>query len=147
MRRANAIITSILLLSVASNAHAQRAPETGYVFPAGGKAGATIDVKLGGYDWTPDMEFLVHDKRVQLVPLGPPGPILIPPPPYWFGAKGRLGGMPIPREVSAKLTIPADMPPGPIHWQAANANGVSETRVFIVGQGTEIIEDENRKGP
>jgi hypothetical protein len=67
-------------------ARAQKAPEAGYVFPVGGNAGTTIDVKLGGYDWTPDMEFFVHDKRVQLIASGPPGPILIPPPPYWFGA-------------------------------------------------------------
>ena len=32
------------------------------------------------------MEFFVSDSRVRLIPTGPPGPILIPPPPYWFGA-------------------------------------------------------------
>jgi hypothetical protein len=128
-------------------ARAQRAPEAGYIFPAGGKAGTTIDVKLGGYDWTPDMEFFVHDKRVNLVVAGPPGPILIPPPPYWFGAKGRLVSMPLPREVSAKLVIAADVPPGPIYWQVANANGCSDARVFIVSAGPEVVEEENRKVP
>src|ERR1700692_27137 len=118
--------------------YAQKSPEAGYVFPAGGKAGTTIDVKLGGYDWTPDMEFVVHDKRVQLIAAGPAGPLLIPPPPYWFGAKGRLPSNLLPREVSAKFVIPADVPPGPIYWQAANANGATEARVFIVGNGFEV---------
>src|SRR5947208_12520649 len=116
------IVTAICLIVIPS-ASAQKAPEAGYIFPAGGKAGTTVEVRLGGYDWTPDMEFFVHDKRVKLIPAGPPGPILIPPPPYWFGAKGRITSLPLPREVSAKLAIPADVPPGPIYWQAANANG------------------------
>ena len=63
-------LASLLLL--ATSAHGQKLPEAGYVFPAGGKAGTTINVHLGGYDWTPDMEYFVHDQRVQLVPSGPP---------------------------------------------------------------------------
>lgn len=133
-----------VLFVITSPVRAQRAPEAGYIFPAGGKAGTTVDVRLGGYDWTPDMQFFVHDKRVQLVPTGPPGPILIPPPPYWFGAKGRLASLPLPREVPAKLVIPADVAPGPLCWQAANANGCTSAGVFIVGAGLEIVKDERR---
>src|ERR1700694_2249309 len=97
------------ILALAPCARAPKAPEARSIFPAGGKTGTTVEVRLGGYDWTPDMEFFVHDKRVQLIPTGPPGPILIPPPPYWFGAKGRIGALPLPREVPAKLVIPADV--------------------------------------
>ncbi len=138
-------LTFVSLL--AAPAAAQRAPEAGYVFPPGGKAGATVEVHLGGYDWTPDMDFFTLDPRVQLVAGGPPGPILIPPPPYWFGAKGRLPALPLPREVPARFVIPADMPPGPVYWQAANANGGTATGVFIVGAGQELIEEENRRLP
>jgi hypothetical protein len=134
------------MLAFAPTVHAQKAPDAGYVFPAGGKAGTTIDVRLGGYDWTPDMEFFVHDSRVQLVATGPPGPILIPPPPYWFGAKGRLPALALPREVPARIVIPANMPAGPVYWQAANANGVTSAGVFVIGTGTEVVEDERRKG-
>lgn len=139
------VVTGILFAPVA--VRAQRAPEVGYMFPPGGKAGTTIDVRLGGYDWTPDLEFFVLDKRVQLSVQGPPGPILIPGPPYWFGAKGRIVSMPLPREVTARLVIPATVEPGPIHWHAANANGGSSAGTFIVGAGVEIIEDESRQGP
>jgi hypothetical protein len=141
------VVAMACLFTTSPTLRAQKAPEAGYIFPAGGKAGTTIEVRLGGYDWTPDMEFFVHAKRVQLVPTGPPGPILIPPPPYWFGAKSRIAALPLPREVSAKLVIPADVPPGPIYWQVANANGCSEARVFIVGAGPEVVEDESRKTP
>jgi hypothetical protein len=148
MARKLALLLGLASIAIGAHpAHAQKAPEAGYVFPPGGKAGTTASVVLGGYDWTPDMELFVHDKRVQLTATGPPGPILIPPPPYWFGAKGRITGPPLPREVPAKFVIPADVPPGPIRWQAANANGGTSVGVFVVGTGTEVVEDERRKGP
>src|SRR5437870_801190 len=93
------VLAGAAISACAPSSYAQKAPEAGYVFPAGGKAGTSIDVRLGGYDWTPDMEFVVHDKRVQFLPGGPPGPILVAPPPYWFGAKGRIVALPMPREV------------------------------------------------
>jgi hypothetical protein len=135
------------ILSLATGVRAQKAPEAGYVFPPGGKAGTTVHVHLGGYDWTPDMEFFVLDKRVKLIPTGGPGPILVPGPPYWFGAKGRIVALPLPREVPAKVVISADMPPGPVYWQAANANGGTSAGIFIVGNGGEVIENERRKSP
>src|SRR5437868_582016 len=139
MRHALALLTALHLAAVA---HAQKGPEAGYTFPAGGKAGTTVEVRLGGFNWTPDMEYFSLDPRVKLVAVGEPGPILIPPPPYWFGAKGRLGSLPLPREVAAKITLPAGMPPGPVYWQAANANGATAAVAFIVGDGPEVIEDE-----
>src|SRR5262249_37054317 len=118
-----------------------------YVYPPGGKAGATVAVHLGGAEWTPDMQFFVHDRRVKLDVLGLPSELLIPPPPYWFGAKGRLTALPLLRELPAKFTLPADLPPGPVRWQAANANGATSAGVFVVGDGDELIEDETRTVP
>jgi hypothetical protein len=140
------IILAMFFFS-APSLRAQKAPDAGYVFPAGGKAGTVVDVRLGGYDWAPDMEFFVHDKRVQLIVAGPPGPILIPGPPYWFGAKSRIAALPLPREMPARFVIPANVAPGPVYWQAANANGCTSVGVFIVGSGPEAVEDEKRKGP
>src|SRR5258707_1481772 len=73
----------IVLMALAMPVSAQLAPEAGYIFPAGGRAGTTVEVKLGGYDWTPDMQFFVQDPRIKLEVLGPPGELHIPPPPYW----------------------------------------------------------------
>ncbi|HEV3024554.1 MAG TPA: hypothetical protein VGX76_18895, partial [Pirellulales bacterium] len=145
--RSPLLVLLALCAPCSQSAFAQRNPELGYVFPPGGPAGATVEVKLGGYDWTPDMDFFVLDHRAQLVADGPPGELLIPLPPYWFGAKGRLAAVPIAREVPARFVVPADCPSGPVYWQAANANGGTATGVFIVGHGPEVVEDERRKAP
>lgn len=141
------LLTATLLCTLAATAHAQRAPEIGYMYPAGGKAGATVDVVLGGYNWTPDMELFATDAGVKVEPSGAMGPVLVPPPPYWFGAKGRLTGPPLPRETPAKLTLPANLAPGLHTWYAANANGGSSPAVFLVSSGDEVLEDEDRKAP
>ena len=104
---------------------AQQRPEMGYVFPPGGRAGTTVHVRLGGYDFTPDTQFFVLDERVKLQVLGPPSEMLFLPPPYWFGPKASNKAFSVPREVSARFVLPKDMPVGVVHWQAANANGAS----------------------
>ena len=128
-----------------SHASAQLVPEIGFMNPSGGQAGTTVDVILGGYDWTPDMQLLVHDPRIKLELIGLPSPVLVPEPPYWFGAKGRGPAWPCAREFSARLTIPADVLPGLIRWQAANANGASPVGLLQVGGGPEVVEDAKRK--
>ncbi|MFO0868253.1 MAG: PPC domain-containing protein [Pirellulales bacterium] len=128
-------------------AAAQLAPEIGYVFPAGGPPGTTFDVVLGGYDWSPDMQLLPADPRVKIELLGPPSPVLVPDPPYWFGAKARGPAWPLPREFPARITLPADLPPGLLRWQVANANGASPAGFLHVGGGTPVVEDAQRQGP
>lgn len=124
---------------------AQKAPEVGYVDPPGAAAGTTVDVRLGGYDWTPDVQVFVADPRVTLELVGLPGDALIPPPPYWFGPKSTTPAWPIPRETSARLTVPADMPPGAVRWTVANANGGSTHGIFYVSDTAEALEDERAK--
>ncbi|QVL31599.1 hypothetical protein KIH39_22575 [Telmatocola sphagniphila] len=123
-----------------------RAPEPGYLYPPGGRAGTTSDVQLGGYDWTPDLQFFVLDSRIKLQTSGEPGPILIPPPPYWFGAKAYITPLPLPREIPAKLTIPEGFPAGPVYWAVAGASGVCQkTGIFWVGTEPEVVEDSTSK--
>lgn len=140
---------TLILLCAATecqSALAQKAPEVGYVLPAGVQSGAATDVRFGGYDWTPDLQFFVSDPRIKLEVLGPPGEIMIPPPPYWFGPKAMQGGLPLSREMPVRLTVPADIPPGPIRWQVANANGGSTHGVFYVGAGPHVVEQDRRNG-
>jgi hypothetical protein len=143
-----------LMLASPSPAHAQKktaplkAPEPGYVYPSGGKAGSTVDVQLGGYDWTPDLQFFVLDSRATLQPTGEPGPIMVPQPPYWFGAKAYITPLPLPREQPAKLTLPADLPPGPVRWAVAGASGAGvKTGIFWVGTEPEVTEERATKMP
>ena len=141
---------AFLLLAFATlDARAQLAPgPVGYCFPPGGKAGTTVEVRLGGVDWTPDVEFIVHDPRVKVEALSKPSEVLMHEPPYWFGIKSYANDPPLPREVTARFIIPSEMPPGPLHWTAVNANGGGGGGVFIVGdgKGAELTEDEFREG-
>jgi hypothetical protein len=123
---------SVVVLAATRIATAQLAPAIGYMSPPGGQAGQTIEVTLGGYDWTPDMQVFVHDPRIKLEIMEKPGPVIVPEPPYWFGKKARRGPFLLPREARARLTIPADVPLGIVRWQAANANGATATGRFIV---------------
>ena len=90
---------------------AQKPPSVGYVYPPVVRAGETAAVDLGGYDFTIDMQWFVHDERVQLRHEGPPGEYLIPPPPFWFGPRTSLPAMPIPREVAGTITARIEYSP------------------------------------
>ncbi|MEX0725678.1 MAG: PPC domain-containing protein [Planctomycetaceae bacterium] len=127
-----------------ANVFAQLPPEIGYIHPAGGKAGTTVDVVLAGFDWTPDMHYFFHDPRIGLEIVGQMSEVLLPDPPYWFEKKARGTAMPLPREIAARITIPADVPAGPVRWQVANANGATASGQFIVGHTSEVFEDRLR---
>lgn len=137
----------LICCAVTSDSFGQLAPEIGYMLPAGGKAGTTVDVVIGGYDWTPDMQLFVHDPRIKLEITGPPSGVLIAEPPYWFGYKARGYAWPLPREFPARLTIPADVEPGLVRWQVANANGASPVGQIHVGNIPEVADVPQRKGP
>ena len=146
MTRGSCLLLAVLwMASCPALTHAQLVPEIGYVYPAGGRSGTTVDVVLGGYDWTPDMQLFVHDPRIKLEIVGPPSQVLISEPPYWFGYKARGFAWPLAREFKAKLTIPADVPPGLVKWQVANANGASPIGTFHVGNVPEVVENAKRK--
>lgn len=142
-------VVALLLsgLYCVSDVAAQLPPRAGYVYPPGGRAGTTVDVHLGGFDFTDDMQFFVHHEELDWEIHGQLGSFLVPPPPYWFGPKGRSSAMPIPRELPARIHLPADQPPGPIYWQVANANGISSTAMFMVSKHAEVLEDRYRQSP
>ncbi|MFM8272939.1 MAG: PPC domain-containing protein [Gemmata sp.] len=143
-----------LALACPAAAHAQKktaplkSPEPGYAYPSGGRAGSTVAVQLGGFDWTPDLEFFLLDSRATLKTTGAPGPIIVPPPPYWFGPKAYIVPLPLPREQPAAITLPADLPPGPVRWAVAGASGAGlKTGIFWVGTGAEVSEERAAKLP
>ena len=133
-------LITLALISLPQSAFAQHPPAIGYMFPPGGQAGQTIEVILGGYDWTPDMQLFAHDRRIQFEIIGLPGAVIVPEPPYWFGKKSRRSPEPLPRETKARLTIPADVLPGIVKWQAANANGATSTGSFVVNHTVNVVE-------
>lgn len=141
------LLTTLFALVFCRPACAQLAPEIGYVLPAGVRAGTTTEVTIGGYDWTPDMQLFAHDARITWELVGPPTPVLITEPPYWFGAKGRGYAWPLAREFKARVTVPADVQPGLLKWQVANANGISPVGILHVSDLPEVLEDPKHDGP
>ena len=143
MRQTLALIVLATILNV-SSLYAQQVPSIGYVYPSGGQAGTVVEARLGGYDWTPDMQIFSLHPGVKIDVMGPPGEVIVPEPPYWFGKKGRANALPMPRETPVRITLPADLPIGPVYWQAANANGATVRGVFLVGRYPEVQEVSRR---
>lgn len=140
------LVATLLITCVPAIAQ-QQAPAIGYMYPSGGQAGTTLDVVLGGYDWTPDIELFVHDSEIRLELTGSAGPVIVPEPPYWFEKKARRPPFLMPRERPARLTIPRGTKPGVYRWQAANANGATATGRFIVSELSEVREEADRAEP
>ena len=123
------------------------APGVGYVYPPVLPAGVATEVRLGGFEFTPDLEIHSLDPRVAVEKLGPPGVFLVPGPPYWFGTKSFTNAIPIPREVAARINVTQDMAPGIAHWQVSNANGASRCAAFLVEAGNVVVEKRHRNDP
>ncbi|MEZ6088789.1 MAG: hypothetical protein R3C05_12345 [Pirellulaceae bacterium] len=132
-----------LAICGSSPTSAQQRPTLGYVFPPGSQPGQTIEVQLGGYDLTPDTRFLMLDERISMEIVSPPGPILYPGPPHWFGPRALNSYKPyyLAREATARLTSPSDLPTGVVYWQAVNANGASDPAPIIIGDATAEVSE------
>ena len=133
-------------LTVVAVASAQ-APKVGYLFPPAIQRGQNIDVAIGGYDFTPDMQVFTFDQGVQLQQTGPPGKFHLTPPPYWTGPRQYANAQLVPREMPGKLTVPSTQPLGLCRWQVANANGGSPNGVFLVTGIRETLENRIGKEP
>lgn len=119
-------------------------PEPGYVFPPAVEIGRTTDVMLGGFDFTSDMQWLLHDPCITLHTDGIPGDYHLPPPPFWSGPRASSPAPPIPREVRAAIQVSADAQPGLVRWQVANACGASGAAMLMLSSEPEIVEQRSR---
>jgi hypothetical protein len=91
------------------------------------------------------MQLFVHHPRIRLEIVSPLSEVIVPEPPYWFGKKARRPPFLLPREAKARLTIPADVKPSVVRWQAANANGATASGKFVVGTAPEIVDNGDRR--
>ena len=121
-----------------------QSPEVGYVYPPFVQRGTSTSVRLGGYDFTPDLQIMIHSAAVALSEVEPIGPFLVPPRPYWEGPRIYANALPIPREITAVLTPDKNCPLGRVSWQIANANGVSKRGLFYVSDMVEQVESRFR---
>jgi hypothetical protein len=129
-----------VLLLTASLANANP-PVAQYLFPAGGRQGTTVGLKIGGIDLNrrcsfemlgPGVEASKQIERTKTV---------------WF--EGPLLPLPesqqqedYPQDMSGQVKIAADAPPGVRHARAWTSQGTSPALKFIVGDLPEVIENE-----
>jgi len=137
----------VLVLVLQIPVHAQKAPQLGYMYPPVVKVGAIHEVRLGGYDLTPDVQWFFHQEGIELTQASSLGDYIITPPPYWTGPRMSVGNPLIAREVAATIRAAQGIPEGLSYFQAANANGISQTAAFLVRSGNEIVEQRWRDDP
>lgn len=143
MRRTRSFtsLLGLLLAMVCGHyAEAQKAPQLGYMYPPVLKAGETNNVQLGGYDFTPDMQWFFYQSGVKIVDCSPPGDYQITPPPYWTGPRMSVASPMIAREITASIDVSEDVRTGLSYFQTANANGISQTAAYLVRKGKEVVE-------
>ena len=129
-----------LLLGLARPAMADT-PVASYVFPAGGRRGATVDFRVGGLNLNskasfemlgPGVEASETIRRVETV---------------WF--EGPIIPLPdsqqvedYPKDHAGRVTLAPDAPTGPRAWRLWTAQGASGSLPFIVGDLPEVVELE-----
>ncbi|MCY2965356.1 MAG: PPC domain-containing protein [Planctomycetota bacterium] len=138
----------VLSCGIGPIVHAQQVPTepaSTHIFPAGGRRGTSVPVRVGG-------EFLPPFTRFRLVGEGvaaPPELTESAVAHFESSPRRKPGGTPInyPREWSSEITIAADAPLGQTLWRVASARGGSGGRPFLVGDLPEFIESESNSTP
>jgi len=127
-----------------------REPSSSHIFPAGGRRGTVVKVRVGGECFPPGMNFQVLGGGVKgPSTLGPEvkaryEPSLRRQP---RDADGVGANMSYPREFESSLTLAADAETGPRFWRAWGGWGGTRLRPFLVGDLPEFIETEPNSRP
>jgi hypothetical protein len=133
IRRVAVLLVAAVALLVTPFAHAQSAlpPIMADVFPMGGKAGSTIEVKVIGQnlDKAEGLHFSFGGAKVEVLDSG-----AVKPDPK----------KPVPNLVLQrfKVTLPADAPLGTHDVRIVTKGGVSNSRAFVIGDLDEVNEQE-----
>ena len=140
--RSLVLFTSLLLAASPSSAQPvpSKAPSSTHIFPAGGRRGTTVRVRVGAECIPPGTDFvcigqgLSHSSQLltEIFDRGQPSPRRLPT------------EIPItyPRQWDAELTIPAEA--GKIaYWRVSCAQGGTIGRPFVIGDLEEFIETES----
>src|SRR5438094_284412 len=127
-----------------------REPSSTHIFPAGGRRGTTVTVRVGGECFPPGMKLTLWGDGVKAPPVlgATVNPRYEPSarrPPR--DADGAGAAMTYPREWESTLTIAAGAPLGPKFWRVSGGWGGTRLRPFVVGDLPEFIETEPNSEP
>jgi hypothetical protein len=132
------LLACLALFGVAPHADAQKdpSPRLNNVFPMGGKAGSTIELKVVGQDLASIEGLYFSFPGVTTEVLGKDS----------IGAdpkKGMGGKQPANLQAQrVKVTLPADAPLGIQDVRVVTKGGISNSRAFVVGDLDEVNEQE-----
>ncbi|MBI3860580.1 MAG: PPC domain-containing protein [Planctomycetia bacterium] len=120
-------------------------PTSTHIFPAGGRRGTVVPVRVGGEFLPPYTRFRLFGEGVS----APPELVERATGNYEPSPRRKPGGSPItyPREWKSEIAIAADAPPGQKLWRTSSAGGGAGGRPFIVGDLPEFIETESNSVP
>ncbi|HMF11260.1 MAG TPA: hypothetical protein VKE94_03115, partial [Gemmataceae bacterium] len=110
-------------------------PRLTVLTPCGGKAGTTVEVAFAGTDLEDPKALTFSHPSIKAEPIQPPPP---PPP----DPKKPAPPPPKPPITKFKVTIAADAPVGNHDVRFVGRYGVSNPRVFVVGDLPEVMEKE-----
>lgn len=127
-----------------------REPSSTHVFPAGGRRGTTVAVRVGGECFPPGMRLSLRGEKVtapavlggRVTSRYEPSARRLP-----RDADGAGADMTYPREWASRFTIAKDAPAGATFWRVSGGWGGTRLRPFLVGDLPEFIEREPNSDP
>jgi hypothetical protein len=141
-------LAALVLVIRSVTAHAQQVPidpASTHIFPAGGRPGTTVDVRIGGECLPPGAGLRTWGEGINApATLGPRASANYEPSPR---RNPRETPMAYPKEWQASITIAPDAPLGQKLWRVTSGRGGTAARPFIVGELPEIVETESNSSP
>lgn len=116
-------------------------PDAKYLFPAGGRRGTTVPVRIGGCNFHDRADFHLMGAGIRAATQISRMPTL------WF--EGPVIPQPAsqakedyPADYANSMEIAADAPLGDHWWKASTSQGVTSSLPFVVGDLPEVVETE-----
>jgi hypothetical protein len=121
-----------------NNGNQWPSPKLNSIFPAGGKVGESVEVTFTGADVDQPDSLWFNHPGIKGVPIVPPEPTPDPKKPDEKKDKKKD-----PAAITKfTVTIDKSVPPGMYDVRLVNGKGISNPRVFVVGELAEIQEKE-----
>jgi hypothetical protein len=121
-------------------------PSSTHIFPAGGRRGTVVPVRVGAECLPPGARFHLWGQGVSGPPLlGPRAKAHYEPSPSRLPEDANA--ITYPKEWAAQIAIAADASPGARLWRLSCGWGGTQVRPFIVGDLPEFIETEPNSDP
>ncbi len=121
-------------------------PASGYIFPAGGQRGTTVECRVGGLNLSAECGFRLLGTGVEAPAKITAMPTIMLVGPYHHNPIAQQA-WDYPKDMAASIKIAADAPLGGRHWFCTTAEGATPLRPFIVGDLPEVIEAEEKTQP